>query len=282
MLPESTFRKNKVKIACIFNGHIKEVKSTARLVTYLHHVGIHPDNITFISNAAPDKKFSEVLQNVYKILIVIPKKYELNRGKFIMLVETARRHLKENPSVELLPIGRSKKKTCMPLWLTSLTWFSSFGTKLKDALLRFPKTKQINGVFGSVIIKGHVLSTSEQNRLNKITFSETALQNVKESGIQVLNGWGIVIENERVSFNLNRLKGISRYEPICLYDIFISFVRDSSVKVLRFYDVEQFDLTGFNLHIHLQNQLMKIIEFTKYVNEVDCKYHFRSNGIQNI
>lgn len=282
MLPESTFRKDKVKIAIIFNDNFMEMKFTTKLITYLHNFGIHPNNITMFSNAAPDKVFSEVLENVYKIIIVFPKKYKLNRGKFIRLVEMAGRHLKENPSVEILPIVRSRRKTCKPLWLTSMTWFSSVGTKLKDALLRFPKTKQINGVLGSVINKGHVLSTSEQNRLNKISFCETALKTVEESGIRVLNSWGIEIENERVSFNLNRLKEISRYEPICLNDIFISFVRDTSVKILRLYDVEQFDLTGFNLHTHVYFQLMNILESIKYVNVVDCWYLFRSNGLKYI
>lgn len=239
------------------------------LIKHISKCGFQPKKIKLIIDVYPNNISSELFTTVQKLAIIFPREDDFDNDNFIKLVKTAARYSKYRSLVEIHTIVRSKK-AALPVLLTKMKLFHRSGSELVGALLQCPKPKSINSLI------------MYQNRLNKIIFSREACRHVANVGLEVLKGWGVELEKDRMSFHLNIVKSISQYEPICLYDLITCFVKDKSISFLRFFVLKHRDLGDFKLHSHMHQQLKEIFK-TYFGMKLDynCWYHYRRNGFKH-
>lgn len=265
-----------IKVTCLCSHHYQEMVYTNSLVINIQEFGLSSKNIQIINDYSPDEHFSEALETAFKLIIVIPEK--INDSHFNKQVEKAVRLFKENPTSDILPILRSKEVS-PPVCLSNMQIFSSLEPELKDVLMQRSDTEKIDkfvssfrNIFNNVLV---------DKSLEEIIISKNARALLTQFGFEVLKGWGLDVENDRVSFRMKTLQNLSHYNHICLHDVVACLFRGKSFRFLRLYDVDYFDLRDLKLHSNMYNELIQIFKLIIDMKAKRFWYHYRRNGFRH-
>lgn len=274
-----TCRIKDINITCLYSNKSQETEYTESLIINLKQIGLKSNHITLINDNSPDTDFSKALKVALKLVIVIPEKFKSSDNNFHMLVKKAVTLFKEKPSSDILPIIRSKKAN-LPECLSNLTFFSSLEQKLKLALMRCTETEETDSFVLSFRNMFNIVMTN--TNLREIATTSNTRKHITGLGLEVLKGWGVEIEKDRVSFHMKTLQSLSRYHHIYLYDLAACLFQGRSFGFLRLYDVSKFDLSDLQLHENMENMYNQLKRIFKMIIDMKGKkwwYHYRRNGL---
>lgn len=118
-----------------------------------------------------------------------------------------------------------------------------------------------------------------ENCLGDLKIYSNARNHLKQFGFEVLKGWGVEVDGDRVSFHMNKLQSLGRRYHTLLHDVTACLFRGRSFQFLRLYDVVKFELSHLELNSNMYNELNKIFKMIIDMKGEKWWYHYRRNGL---
>lgn len=118
-----------------------------------------------------------------------------------------------------------------------------------------------------------------ENSIDEFAISSNARDHLSSFGFELLKGWGVVVENDRVSFYMNKLQNLDEKCHTLLHGMTSCLFQCKSFKFLRLYDVGKFKLSNLILYEDIYNELNKVFGMIIDMKKEQGWYHYRRNGL---